>query len=132
MGVQGNYKIAKVRFLSGYNTTKVYHFALFDNDITVGDYVVCDTTNGFNIGTVINIVNKEECSGCVTKEVVCKVDFSAFYHRKENRERMSEIKKRLDSVVKDKIDLVIYQTIAESSPEIAELLEEYKKLLAEQ
>lgn len=38
MGVQGNYKIAKVRFLSGYNTTKVYHFALFDNDIRPRPY----------------------------------------------------------------------------------------------
>lgn len=129
MTVKGNYNVAMVKFVDGTNKNKEYAFALFDNDIIKDDFVLCDTAYGYNVGKITSVVSKEEYVGVdVKKEVVCKVDFSAFNLRKAQREEKNRLKKQMDKMVADNQELVLYQAIAEKNPAMAELLKAYKEL----
>lgn len=133
--VQGNYKVAMVRHVqncANHNTVKVYAFALFDNDVAVGDKVLCDSEGGYSVAEVIDIHTKEEYSQAhsrvVTKEIICRVDFSNFDKRVSDRKERAIIKAKMDKMVAENQDLILYRTIAENNPAMAELLERYKKL----
>ena len=131
MSITGNFRVARVQFIDGCNKNKIYGFALFDNDVVEGDYVLCDTQNGHNIAKVINIETPEQYGTGVTKEIICKVDFSAYEHRKEIRKQKSELKAKLDKAIRENQDLVLYETVAKSNTQVAELLDKYKALLEE-
>lgn len=127
--VTGKYKIVLVNFLKGTNTTKDYAFALFDDNINIDDCVLCDTNYGYQVAKVVNIVSKEEYTGVdVTKEIICKVDFTAFNQRIEERCRKKELKAKMDALVADDKEMMIYRVLAEKNPEMATMLEEYTKL----
>ena len=131
MALTGNYKIARVQFAEGYNKDKIYNFALFDNNVVEGDWVLCDTQSGYNVAKVVGIEDVESVSVAATKEVVCKVDFSKFEHRKEVRKQKVELKAKLDKAIRENQDLVLYETVAKSNTQVAELLAKYKALLEE-
>lgn len=129
MAVKGNYNIAWVKFVQGTNTTKEYAFALFDTDVQVDDLVLCDTANGYSVAKVIRIDSKDDyTTPTVTKEIVCKVDFTAFERRKELRKQKEILKKQMDKMVHDNQELILYQAIADKNPEMAEMLAAYKAL----
>lgn len=129
MAVNGNYRVATVKFLQGMNTSKEYAFALFDNEVYPNDFVLCDTANGYSVARVSGIVHKNEWEGAtVTKEIICKVDFSEFEARKELRKQKEVLKKQMDKMVADNQELILYQAIAEKNPEMAEMLKAYKAL----
>ena len=129
MAVKGNYRVALVKFVQGSNTYKDYAFALFDDDVNENDFVLCDTSMGYNVAKVTKIVSQDEYSGCtVTKEIVCKIDFTAFENRKELRKQKENLKKQMDKMVKDNQELFLYQALAEQNPEMAALLAAYKSL----
>lgn len=130
MKVTGNYVVAKVCFLQGCNTTTQYSFALFDKDVSVGDTVLCDTQNGYAVGKVQCLIPKEDYVGtAVTKEIICKVDFSEFEKRKENRKKKETLKKRMNEMVKENQELVLFQMLAEKNPEMKALLDEYNNVV---
>lgn len=131
MALTGNFKVARVQFLDGYNKDKIYNFALFDNDIESGDFVLCDTQNGYNVAKVLSVESIESSGVTVTKEIICKVDFSKFEHRKEVRKQKAELKTKLDKAIRENQDLVLYETVAQSNTQVAELLSQYKALLEE-
>lgn len=127
--VTGNYRIAIVNFLKGSNTTKGYSFALFDSSITVDDIVLCDTSVGYQVAKVIDIVEQLDYNGAdVTKEIICKVDFSNFQKRIEERKRKVELKAKMDAMVKDDKELMLYQMLAEKNPVMKEMLDEYTNI----
>lgn len=129
MAVKGNYRVALVKFIQGSNTYKEYAFALFNLDVNVDDFVLCDTSMGYNVAKVTKIVPQSEYSGCtVTKEIVCKIDFTEFESRKELRKQKDNLKKQMDKMVKDNQELFLYQALAEKNPEMAALLAAYKAL----
>lgn len=127
--VTGNYRIAIVNFLKGSNTTKGYSFALFDSSIMVNDIVLCDTSVGYQVAKVIDIVEQLDYNGAdVTKEIICKVDFSNFQKRIEERKRKVELKAKMDAMVKDDKELMLYQMLAEKNPVMKEMLDEYTNI----
>lgn len=129
MAVKGNYRVALVKFIQGSNTYKEYAFALFDLNVNVDDFVLCDTSMGYNVAKVTKIVPQSEYIGCtVTKEIVCKIDFTEFESRKELRKQKDNLKKQMDKMVKDNQELFLYQALAEKNPEMAALLAAYKAL----
>ena len=134
--VQGNYRVAMVRHCEGnfnhHRNGKVYAFALFDNNIVVGDRILCDSEGGYSVAEVIDIHTKEEYSQVhsrvVTKEIICKTDFSAFDKRASDRKERASIKAEMDKLVAENQDLILYRTIAENNPAMAALLERYQEL----
>ena len=133
--VQGNYEVAMVKFLYGVNTTKHYAFAMFEPEIgavVIGDKVLCDTAQGYNVAEVVDIMPKDVYSEAhstpVTKEIICKVDFTNFNNRIAVRKERQSLKAKMDKMVKENQDLVLYQAIANKNPHMAALLAQYKAL----
>lgn len=130
MALTGDFRVAKVRFISGYNKDKEYGFALYNYfTIKVNDYVLCDTQYGYNVAKVVDVMSQEEYGKSVAKEIICKCDFTAYETRKDIRNRVKMIKKKLDKVVKENQNIALYRVIAKDNPEVATLLCEYEKLL---
>lgn len=128
MAVTGNYDIAIVKFIQGYDTSKEYAFALF-NVINPGKFVLCDTKNGYQVGQIIRIEKKAVFNGALpTAEIICQVDFSDFEARKAARAERKRLKKEMDRLIAEDRELVLYQALAEKSPAMAELLNAYKEL----
>lgn len=133
MSVSGNYEVVLVKFVQGTNTTKNYAFALFDNTVVPEDTVLVDTANGYGVAVVKEIHDKNdyESLGCSlpTREVICKIDFTAFDERKEKRAKAIKLKNDMDKMVKSLQELAVFELLAEKSPELKEMLTEYKTLL---
>lgn len=127
--IEGNYDIAIVKFIQGANATKGYAFALFDNDIGVDDFVLCDTAYGYNVARVIEVMPQDTYEGKVTKEIICKVDFADFETRKANREKAKKLKAEMDKKIKNLQEVAVYEMMAEKCPELKEMLDAYKKLI---
>jgi len=130
MAVKGNYNVAMVKFVRGTNLIKEYAFALFDDtSVCIDDLVLCDTENGYGVAKVVSIVPQSEYTGvAVTKEIICRVDFTAFEERKEKRRQKEALKKQMDKMIHDNQELILYQALAEKSSEMAEMLAAYKSL----
>lgn len=125
----GNYKVALVKFVQGINIAKIYAFALFDEDISVGDYVLCDTSQGYNVAKVEEIQSQIDYSETiVTREIICKVDMKQHKQRKLNRQRKALLRKQMDKIVAANQNFVLYRAIAETNPEMKALLEELESI----
>lgn len=130
MALTGDFRIATVKFISGYNKNKEYGFALYDYfTIKVNDYVLCDTQYGYNVAKVVDVMSQEEYGKSVTKEIICKCDFTAYETRKDIRNKVKMVKKKLDKAVKENQDMTLYKAVAKDNSEVANLLSEYEKLL---
>jgi hypothetical protein len=128
--LMGNYNVAMVKFLQGMNTTKEYAFALFDTNIVVNDLVLCDTQNGYGVAKVEEIVSQNDYNGVpVTKEIICKVDFTDFEQRKENRAKAKQLKVDMDKKIKGLQEIALYEMMAEKCPELKDMLNAYKELM---
>lgn len=135
MCVKGNYDVALVKFVQGMNTTKNYAFALFDNEhtVAVNDTVLVDTANGYGVAVVTEIHSKVDYEelGCSlpTREVICKIDFTAFDERKAKRVKAAKLKNDMDKMVKSLQEIAVFELLAEKSPELKAMLEEYKTVV---
>ena len=130
MALTGDFRIATVKFISGYNKNKEYGFALYDYfTIKVNEYVLCDTQYGYNVAKVVDVMSQEEYGKSVTKEIICKCDFTAYETRKDIRNKVKMVKKKLDKAVKENQNMTLYKAIAKDNSEVANLLSEYEKLL---
>lgn len=135
MAMNGYEEIASVKFIEGTNTTKVYHFALYNRAVEVGDYALVKSNNGYGASNygVVKVVGIEAAAEYVgtapTAEILCKVDLSDYEKRCEMRANRATLKKKMDKMVKDSQELLVYQTIANTNPEMAELLAAYRETL---
>lgn len=130
----GNYRVAKVRFLEGSNTYNTYNYALFDDEIQLYDNCVVKSANhGFGIASIEEIIDNidnisvTDNNGNI-REIVCKIDMSAFHKRIKDRQRASQLKKEMDKKVKELQGLALYKMMAETSPELKTMLSEYEEL----
>lgn len=125
--MDGIYRVALVNFLEGSNRTTDYEYACYDDSICEGDTCVVKTAHhGFALATVRAFA--EASTNPVTREIVCRADFSAYNERVERRERsaklMQEMKKRAAAAQ----EILIYRQLAAQDPAMAELLKEYEQL----
>lgn len=126
--MEGIFRVALVNFLEGSNRTTDYAYACYDDDIMEGDICVGKTAHhGFALVKVRKFVTDMKTDS-VTREIVCKADFTAYDERVQRRERsaqlMADMKKRAAAAQ----ELLIYKTLAAQDPVMAELLNEYEKL----
>ena len=131
MALVGYQEVAAVKFIEGTNTTKTYHFALYDHAVDVGDYALVKSRNTYGSGSygvvkVIGIVPASEFSGSdPTAEIISKIDMSAYEVRCEKRKNREALKKQMDKIVEKNQKILVYQTVAENNPEMAALLSAY-------
>lgn len=122
-----NYDAVKVKYLDSSISKRELVFAAYE-PYEVNDYVVVNSGHhGFVVGQITSVENVE---GNVQygREIICKIDMTAYNDRKEHAKRRAELKDMMDSAVKDFKDMTMYEMIAAKNPEFAKLLEEFKEL----
>lgn len=123
----GNYRVANVQFIEGNNLELKYHYACYDPSIVEGDIcVVKSAHHGLGIAKVAGFVNTTEE---LTREIVCKCDFSDYNKRVENRKRMAELKDLMTARAKQLQDIALFQMLSERDPEMASMLADYQRLM---
>lgn len=126
-----DFSVATVKFLNGSNAGIGYAYALYDNSISVGDIVVVNTGHHGMAVARVSAVNEADCSEVrCGREVVCKVDLTAFNERKEKAARIAALEKEMQAKAAEVQTMAIYEMMAEKSPELRIMLDEYKKLTA--
>ena len=128
-----NFKVAGISFLEGTNTNAVYAYALYDDTVTVGDIVVVQSGHhGLGIARVVDIDASGENTKAVQyggREIIAKVDFSAYEERKEKAKKMKNLKRQMDAKVQELQHQAIYELLAEKDPSLKAMLDEYKNLM---
>ena len=109
------YMIVKVQFnvSSKTCTGKLYTFLAYE-EYKPGDVVVVDTQNGFQLATVEGTASKIP-DGIPTgglKEIVCKVDFTAWNERRERAKRMNELQCMMNNRVRDLQETALFEMLA--------------------
>lgn len=125
--MEGNYRIAQVRFLEGNNTDKLYNYACYDLSIVEGDVcVVMSEHHGMGIARVVAIGPKTEET--ITREIICKCDFSAYTRRVHTRKRMAELMNLMNGRAAEMQQIAVFKMLAEKDPDMQGLLSEYQEL----
>lgn len=124
-----NYRVAGIKFVHGYNTDQTYPYALYDEDIIIGDTVVVMTGHhGMAIAEVRSIGEMPKDSVTCGREIICKVDMTAYIDRKAKAKKMAELKVEMDAKVKALQEVALYELMAEKDPELKAMLEAFKAL----
>lgn len=121
------YKIAIVRFEV---TEKEVPYALYDSNVEPNDYVLCMTGHhGQAIGEVKEIICGKDIPIEYGREIICKIDYTDYRKRQEKLKRIAEIKLAMAKKKEELNELAIYELLAKSSPEMANMLKELKELV---
>lgn len=123
-----NENVIGVKFKDN-ETEYVFNYFGDMGDLCIGDYVVVDTRYGFKVATVTSYrYDGDYDISHELKEVVCKVDTTDFYNRKERQKRLKHLKQKMDDKVKNLQNIAIYEMLAEKDPELKSMLSEFKEL----
>lgn len=121
--MEGNYSIATVRFMDGSNTDKTYRYALYDDNVGVGDIcVVKSAHHGFGIAGIVDIEPKTDEK--IIREVVCKCDFGRYLAREAARKRREELMRKMAARAAQLQEIALYKMMAAEDASMAELLNE--------
>lgn len=123
--LKGYYAVAETKQGSSH-----YYYAIYNDGKTykVGDHVIV-SGRCRDILEITDILAPEEITTNVYAEVICKVDTTAYNKRIENRKKADKLKKEMDKMIKAMDESKKYEMYAEESPELAEMLNEYKSLV---
>lgn len=122
--------VAGIKFQDGTNTDKEYFYALYDESIGVDDLVVVKTGHhGLALAKVSSIGKYEANVVQCGREIVTKVDMSAYEERVNKRESIKKLKMEMDKKVKELQAVAIYELLAKEDETLATLLKEYKSLI---
>ncbi|NCC85267.1 MAG: hypothetical protein EOM03_14240 [Clostridia bacterium] len=125
--MDGNYRIATVRFLEGSNTETDYFYACYSDYLAAGDIcVVKSAHHGFGIAQITGFV--DEAPEEITREIVCGANFSAYEKREADRARRKELMAQMKKRAAELQEVVLYETLAKSDPDMAKLLDELKHI----
>lgn len=123
----GNYSVAEVQFLEGSNSNQKYAYACYDPTIAEGDICVVKTAHhGLSIAKVTGFIESDEE---LTREIVCKADFTDYNKRVEARKRMAELKDLMNTRAKQLQDVALFKMLAKEDADMAAMISEYEKLV---
>lgn len=123
-----NYKRVGVSFPE--RDTAVYVYALYQDDVEVGDTVVVNTGHhGLAVAKIATLDDSKLGKVRYNREVVCKIDLTAYEERKQRMTRAAELKQAMDAKVKEMQNQAIYEMLAEKDPALKAMFNEYKTLL---
>lgn len=125
--MEGNYRIAQVRFLEGNNTDKTYPYACYDLSMTAGDIcVVKSAHHGLGIAQIVEIGQKTDQE--ITREIICKCDFSDYNKREAVRKRKAELVRLMHSRADELREIALFKALAANDQDMATMLKEYSEL----
>ena len=116
----------------GYST---YYYAIYDDGRKYypGDKVLVSGVASGVVHTISEIIDADEAdrrmgNKSITAEVIAYVDTTAYEERVAKRKEATELRKKMDQVIKEMDESNKYEIYAERNPELKEMLETYKKL----
>lgn len=123
------FSVATVKFLDGSNTSRGYAYALYDKGIAAGDIVVVHTGHhGMALARIDAMNELNHADVQCGREVICKVDLTAFNERKEKARRIASLEREMQAKIAEVQAAALYEMMAEKSPELRAMLDEYKAL----
>lgn len=123
--------VAKVKHIKGYDTDKIYSFALYDESVIPGDLVVVNTFENPQICRVEEVVNKEsglEDHSTIYKAVLGKLDASEYIKNEEKKKQISELRKKMDIRKKQIESMKNDEYYASLDQEYKDMLDQLKEL----
>lgn len=129
MYITGDFKVAKVKFISGTNTNTEYEYAMFE-EYQVGDtVVVASAHHGLGLAKITEIITKDEAkTKKFEREIVCYVCMDIYEQRKKNRARLQELNSQMEKRAQELNKLAIFEMLAEKDESLKDMLDEYKTL----
>lgn len=106
-------------------------YALYDATVNIGDFVLCATEHGSHtIGQVTKFFEDDaEVEVTHGREIICKIDYSNYVERQDRLKKVEKLKAAMQKKKEELNELAVYQALAATSPEMAEMLKELKELL---
>ena len=127
MEIITNYlNVVKVQYMSD-RTPSDYKYVNFDPELKVGD--VCITKyNGdcYGVAKVVEILDDADVK--TDREIVARVDISAYNQRVANRTKAAELKAKMEERAKQLQDIALYQLLAKDDSAMMDLLKEYQAI----
>jgi predicted Mrr-cat superfamily restriction endonuclease len=99
-----------------------------DQEVAKGDLVVCETSRGYGIGTVVGEETHETRRKMATAWIISKVDLTAHKIRLEKEQKMSVLKAKMTERKKALEDEAVFALLADKDPEMAAMLAEFNAL----
>lgn len=122
-----NYTMVKAKYLDTSISKRDIIFAAYE-PYEVNDYVVVNSGHhGFVVAQVTAVENVE---GSVQygREIICKVDMTAYNDRKARAKRRAELRDKMEAKVKELQETAIFEMLAKEDAGLAEMLKEFKEL----
>jgi hypothetical protein len=127
MNIITNYlNIAKIQYLDNTATSR-YDYANFDPELKEGDLcVVKSAHHGLGLAKVVEIQDRNDVE--LQREIVAKVDTTAFDERVGIRKQAAELKAKMQERAKQLQDIALYQMLAKEDSEMMSLLGQFQSL----
>ena len=122
-----NYHPVIINFISGSNTDVTYTYAAYE-DYAEGDYVVGHTGHHGMAIARVKAMGTEDDKVEYGREIICKIDMTAYNDRKARAKRKAEIKSKMEAKVKELQETAIFEMLAKEDAGLAEMLKEFKEL----
>lgn len=122
-----NYHPVIINFISGSNTNVPYVYAAYE-DYAEGDYVVVHTGHHGMAIAKVKAMGTEDDKVEYGREIICKIDMTAYNDRKARAKRKAELKGKMEAKVKELQETAIFEMLAKEDAGLAEMLKEFKEL----
>lgn len=122
-----NYHPVIINFISGSNTDVPYTYAAYEN-YAEGDYVVVHTGHHGMTVAKVKAMGTEDDKVEYGREIICKIDMTAYNDRKARAKRKAELKSKMEAKVKELQETAIFEMLAKEDTGLAEMLKEFKEL----
>lgn len=104
---------------------EIYHFFTFEDDLKVGDYVVCDTVYGYRVG-VVSLLGIND--SVASKYIIQKIDFTKYGEVITAIEKKKSIEAELEKKMEEYIKRDKYKVLADIDEEAKTMLEDLNKI----
>lgn len=122
-----NYNMVKAKYLDESISKRDFVFAAYE-PYEVNDYVAVKSGHhGFVIAKV-TVVENVEAPVQYGREIICKIDMTAYENRKARAKRKAELKDKMEAKVKELQETAIFEMLAKEDAGLAEMLKEFKEL----
>lgn len=127
MEIITNYiNVVKVQYMSDRKPSD-YKYVNFDPELKVGDVCITKYSGDcYGVAKVVEILDDTDVK--TDREIVAKVDMSAYNQRVANRTKSAELKAKMEERAKQLQDIALYQLLAKDDSAMMELLKEYQAI----
>lgn len=127
---KGKFRIALIQFLDGSKCE--IHYRVYDDgfEYKEGDLVVVSPAHhDMTIARIKKIYDSDSYfSADANREVVCPIDISKYQERNNKAEEIVKLKREMDKKVKELQGVALYEVMAQHSPELRDMLIQFKEL----